>query len=67
MPDEKEQLFLCKPCAEEMKDYRTVKSVEYIRPARDKGTCELCHRRRFGYVCEVEFKEPEAERRSDVK
>ena len=64
MPDEKEQLFLCKPCAEEMKNYKTVASVEYIRPARDKGTCELCGRRRFGYVCEVGYRDVE---REDVK
>ena len=59
MSNEKEELFLCKPCAEEMKDYKTVEDVECVRPARDKSTCELCGRRRFGYVCKVKFKEPE--------
>ena len=58
---ESEELFLCKPCAESMKDgYRTVESIKYIKPGRDKGTCELCQRRRFGYYCEVEFKEVES-------
>ena len=59
MDEDKQILFLCKPCAEEMKGYKTVKSVKYDRPGRDKGTCELCGRRRFGYICEVEFREPE--------
>lgn len=59
MDEDKQILFLCKPCAEEMKDYKTVRNVRYDRPARDKGTCELCGRRRFGYICEVEFREPE--------
>lgn len=52
-------LFLCKPCAEEMKEYKTVKGLRYDRPARSKGTCALCGRRRFGYICEVNFREPE--------
>lgn len=60
MPDEKETLFFCKPCAEEIKGYQTVASVEYIRPARDKGTCGLCGLRRFGYICEVEYRDAEA-------
>lgn len=57
MPDGYEELFFCKPCAEEAKNYRTVKNIEYVRPARDKGTCELCGKRRFGYMCEMEFRE----------
>ena len=65
MDDDKETLFLCKHCAEEMKEYKTVASVEYIRPARDKGTCEQCRLRRYGYMCEVEFREPEAAEFSD--
>lgn len=62
MTEEKEELFLCKPCAEEMKqgNLRTVEDVRYIKPGREKGTCELCRRRRFGYYCEVEFKEVES-------
>ena len=59
MPDGYEKLFLCKPCAEEMKDYKTVEDVKYIQPAKKKGTCELCRCRRFGYVCNVKFKEAE--------
>lgn len=62
MSEEGEELFLCKPCAEEMKkgNFRTVKNVKYIKPGREKGTCELCQRRRFGYYCEVEFREVES-------
>lgn len=59
--DEDDVLFLCKPCAESMKNgFRTVRSIKYIKPGREKGTCELCQRRRFGYYCEVEFKEVES-------
>lgn len=59
MNNEKDELFLCKPCAEEMKDYKTVEEIEYVRPARDKGTCEQCNRRRYGYVCNVKYTDPE--------
>lgn len=56
--EEEEELFLCKPCAESMKEgYRTVKSVKYIKPGRSKGLCELCQRRRYGYYCKVKFRE----------
>ncbi|MBQ7861619.1 MAG: hypothetical protein IJ349_05400 [Clostridia bacterium] len=55
---EGDEPLLCKPCAESMKKgFRTVKDVNYIKPGREKGTCELCQRRRFGYYCEVEFME----------
>lgn len=55
--DEYEELFLCKPCAEEMKDMVTVEDIRYVKPATKKGACELCNRRRFGYICKVKFKE----------
>lgn len=55
--EERENLFLCRPCAEHMKELRTVSSVHIGRPARDKGTCEQCCRRRYGYHCEVVFRE----------
>lgn len=62
MPDGYEELFLCKPCAEEMKTdkYKTVEDVKYIQPVNKKGTCEQCRCRRFGYRCKVKFKAPEA-------
>lgn len=59
MSDGYEKMFLCKPCAEEMKGYRTVADVKYIQSAKKKGTCELCGCRRFGYICNVKFKEVE--------
>lgn len=57
MTDEYEELFLCKPCAEEMKDMKTVESIKYVQSEKEKGTCELCRRRRFGYTCKVKFTE----------
>lgn len=60
MPDGYEELFLCKPCAEEMKKLKTVEDVKYIQPVNKKGTCEQCRCRRFGYLCEVKFTAPEA-------
>lgn len=57
MNDEHEELFLCKPCAEEMKDMQTVEDVKYVQSAKKKDTCELCRCRRFGYICKVKFKE----------
>jgi hypothetical protein len=59
MSDGYEELFLCKPCAEEMKTdkYKTVEDVKYIQSVNKKGTCEQCRCRRFGYRCEVKFKE----------
>ena len=65
MLDEYEELFLCKPCAEEMKNYKTVEKVKYVQSAKKKGTCELCRCRRFGYICKVKFKEVE-ESETDV-
>lgn len=66
MDEDNEQMFLCKPCAESMKQgFRTVKSVKYIRAGREKGTCELCKCRRFGYYCEVEFREVEGNESAD--
>ncbi len=62
MTDGYEELFLCKPCAEEMKTdkYKTVEDIKYIQSVTKKGTCEQCRCRRFGYICEVKFKDPEA-------
>lgn len=57
MNDEKEELFLCKPCAEEMKEMESVEEIKYVQSANKKGTCELCRCRRFGYICKVKFKE----------
>lgn len=59
MNDEYEELFLCKPCAEEMKSgkYQTIDDVKYVQSAKKKGTCEQCRCRRFGYICKVKFKE----------
>lgn len=57
MNDEKEELFLCKPCAEEMKDMQTVEDIQYVQATKKKGTCEMCGCRRFGYICKVKFKE----------
>lgn len=59
MPDGYKNMFLCKPCAEEMKDYKTVEDVKYIQPTKRKGTCEQCRYRRFGYMCKVKFTDPE--------
>lgn len=55
--DEHEKLFLCKPCAEEMKKMKTVENIKYVQSVKEKGTCELCRCRRFGYICKVVFKE----------
>lgn len=57
--EEHEELFLCKPCAEEMRSgkYKTVEEVDYVQSAKKKGTCEQCRCRRFGYICKVKFKE----------
>ncbi len=54
---EYEELFLCKPCAEEMKTLKSVEDVKYVKPSTKKGTCEQCRCRRFGYICNVKFKE----------
>lgn len=55
--NEYEELFLCKPCAEEMKTMETVEDVKYVQSATKKDTCGLCRCRRFGYICKVKFKE----------
>lgn len=66
MDEDIDVLFLCKPCAESMKSgFRTVRNLKYIKPGREKGTCELCNCRRFGYYCEVKFKEVEADATAD--
>lgn len=57
MPD---TLFLCRPCAENMKSFQTVRYVKQGRSRRYKDTCEQCARRRFGSLCEVEFQLPDA-------
>lgn len=54
---EYEELFLCKPCAEEMKTMETVEDIKYVKSATKKGTCELCNHRRFGCIGKVKFKE----------
>ncbi|MEA5151981.1 MAG: hypothetical protein VB039_05205 [Oscillospiraceae bacterium] len=53
---EAEELFLCLPCAERLKDFQTVESIKVGRHRRDKDVCEQCGRRRFGYLCEVKFR-----------
>lgn len=57
MGNDYETLFLCKPCAEKIKDFKTCEDVKYVQAAKNKGTCEQCNRRRFGYICKVKFKE----------
>ena len=52
-----DNLFLCRPCAERMKDFVTVRSVKMVAPRKQKGTCDQCNRRRFGYDCQVEFED----------
>lgn len=61
MMDE-ERLFLCRPCAERGKAglLLTIKTVELLRPAREKGSCDICARRRYGYWCAVDWAPPEA-------
>lgn len=54
---EYEELFLCKPCAEKIKDFKTCEDVIYVQSAKDKGTCEQCGKRRFGYICKVKYKD----------
>lgn len=58
---EYEEMFLCKPCAEKMKDFKTVEEVKYVQSVTKKGTCEQCNCRRFGYICKVKFRELEKE------
>ena len=56
---EPETLFLCRPCAEAMKSVKTVASVEIGAHKRVKQICEQCARSRYGYLCDVTFKDPE--------
>ena len=51
-----EKLFLCRPCAEALKNYKTVKRVKIGAHHKEKRTCDQCCCRRFGYDCEVEYK-----------
>lgn len=51
-----EKLFLCRPCAEKLKDFQSVETVKMVAPHKQKGTCDQCCRRRFGYDCLVVFK-----------
>lgn len=54
-PQDIEELFLCRPCAEKMKTMRTCKKVVLGAPHGKKGDCEQCGRRRYGYDCKVVF------------
>ncbi len=54
---EYEEMFLCKPCAEKIKDFQTIEDVKYVQSVKEKGTCEQCGCRRFGYLCKVKFAE----------
>ena len=56
---EYEEMFLCKPCAEKIKDFKTVEKVKYVQSVTNKGTCEQCGCRRFGYICKVKFRDLE--------
>ena len=57
MESEYEEMFLCKPCAEKIKSFKTCEDVRIKTSVRDKGLCEQCNRRRYGYFCDVKFKE----------
>lgn len=50
-----EELFLCRPCAEKLKSFKTVEDLKIGRHRRDKHDCEHCGKRRFGYMCHVHF------------
>ena len=54
-----ETQFLCRPCAEAMKSFKTVASVQIGPHKRVKQLCEQCGRSRYGYLCDVTFKDPE--------
>lgn len=56
---EPETLFLCRPCAEAMKSSKTVASVRLGPHKRVKQICEQCARSRYGYLCDVTFKDHE--------
>ena len=50
-----ETLFLCRPCAEKMKDMKSVKHIKVGAHKKSKGECEQCCCRRYGYECKVVF------------
>lgn len=52
-----ETIQCCRPCAERLGEFRTVKAARIGRPIRDKITCEICDRRRYGYSVEVEWRD----------
>lgn len=43
-------VFMCRPCAEQLK---AEGKATIHTSVKDKGTCECCKRRRFGYNCTV--------------
>lgn len=55
--NEAEEMFLCLPCAKryENGEFKTAKSIKIGSHRKEKGECEHCCRRRYGYVCKVEF------------
>ena len=57
MNNDFEKFFFCKPCAEKIKTMKTCNELKYIQSVREKGTCEQCRCRRFGYICMVKFNE----------
>lgn len=42
--------FMCRPCMEQLKAQEKIKKDSHIR---DKHTCEICGRRKYGYMCEM--------------
>lgn len=52
-----EELFLCLPCAKDYEGgvYKTLKSIKIGGHVKQKGTCDHCCRRRYGYRCKVEY------------
>lgn len=54
-----EKIFLCRPCAERLKDFKTVKSIKYGQGRSYKDNCEQCGCRRFGTISDIEFRLPE--------
>lgn len=44
------EVFMCRPCAEKLKEEG--KCIMHSS-VKDKGDCYSCHRRRFGYTCEI--------------
>ena len=45
-PVEAETAFICRPCMEST-------GAKMIRGNNNKGTCAICGKRRYGYLCEV--------------